>query len=153
VYERRTPSLSPEAFQTQAVGPMEGFMGDLVPYTQSRPREGFGPIGCLIIYLNTQPRSREYKMANLRKEIDRIQAKEGKADGLTEGQAAAIVRNEQVGRISCSLDIWIRHQVWSLYVIWHRVQSLNLPSANVTNNVTNMVFNFTPFQSGDRETD
>ena len=38
-------------------------------------------------------------MANLRKEIDRIQAKEGKADGLTEGQAAAIVRNEQVGRI------------------------------------------------------
>ncbi|GAX81620.1 hypothetical protein CEUSTIGMA_g9048.t1 [Chlamydomonas eustigma] len=41
-------------------------------------------------------RSREYKMANLRKEIDRIQAKEKMEGGLTQGQASAVVRNEQV---------------------------------------------------------
>jgi hypothetical protein len=41
-------------------------------------------------------RSREYKVANLRKEVDKIQAKDKAEGGLTAGQASTVVRNEQV---------------------------------------------------------
>ncbi|KAG1652378.1 hypothetical protein FOA52_007231, partial [Chlamydomonas sp. UWO 241] len=40
-------------------------------------------------------RSREYKVANLRKEVERIQAKEKAGDGLTPGQSSTMVRNEE----------------------------------------------------------
>ena len=37
-------------------------------------------------------RSREYKIANMRKEVERIQAKEKVEGGLTQGQASTVVR-------------------------------------------------------------